>query len=150
MGSILQKVGFFFCHWQSHKQYILSFTVLVLPRWICLRCKSQLDNTRCVIFFECVSAVHRFIPQSIQYRVPDFLAGRLNWLPPLPSPQANVSPQDPNERGAHILAWGEGGWGANWDEGIGLGTMVFYLLIPSLCFVLSTALVCTLLCHIQY
>jgi hypothetical protein len=53
MGSILQKVGFLFCHWQSHKQYILSFTVLVLPRWICLRCKSQLDNIRCVIFFEC-------------------------------------------------------------------------------------------------
>jgi hypothetical protein len=56
MGSILQKVGFFFCHWQSHKQYILSFTVLlVLPRWICLRYKSQLDNIRCGIFFECTA-----------------------------------------------------------------------------------------------
>ncbi len=49
-----KKLDFFFCYWQSHKQYILSFTVLVLPRWICLRCKSQLDNIRCVIFFECL------------------------------------------------------------------------------------------------
>jgi hypothetical protein len=117
------------------------------------------------------------------YRVPDFLAGRLNWLPHPPSPHASVSPLDSIGGGtitclrrrelrsqlrrrdrhycppriqmrggeAHILAWGEGVWGANWDEGIGsVGIMVFYLLIPSLCFVLSTALECTLLRHIQY
>ncbi len=53
MGSILQKVGFFFCHWQSHKQYILSFPVFVLPRWKWNWCKTQLDNMHYGIFFEC-------------------------------------------------------------------------------------------------
>ena len=53
MCSILQKVGFFFCHWQSHKQYILSFPVFVLPRWKWNRCKTQLDNMHYGNFFEC-------------------------------------------------------------------------------------------------
>jgi hypothetical protein len=35
-------------------RYILLFTVLVLPRWICLRCKTQLDNMRYGNFFEFV------------------------------------------------------------------------------------------------
>ncbi len=61
MGSILQKVGFFFCHWQSHKQYILSFPVFVLPRWKWNRCKTQLDNMHYGNFFECIVRVNSLL-----------------------------------------------------------------------------------------
>ncbi len=63
MGSILQKVGFFFCHWQSHKQYILSFPVFVIPRWKWNRCKTQLDNMHYGNFFECnCKYIKRLVP----------------------------------------------------------------------------------------
>ncbi len=50
-------------------------------------------------------------PQSM-YRVPEFLAGRLNWLPQPPPPQASVSTHlESKWGGGHTFANGEGGGG---------------------------------------
>jgi hypothetical protein len=60
------------------------------------------------------------------------LAGRLNWLPPSPPPQASVSPPPPRiQVGGHTPACGKRVVRANSDEGT--DTMVLCMLIPSLC-----------------
>jgi hypothetical protein len=60
------------------------------------------------------------------YRVPEFLASRLNWLPLLPS----VSPPRIQVGGTHSLG-GKRLGGANSDEGT--DTMILCILFPSLC-----------------
>jgi hypothetical protein len=62
----------------------------------------------------CDTSAHRV------YRVPEFLAGRLNWLPPPHSPQTSVSP---SLQDTHSLAR-KGVGGANSDEGA--HTLVLY------------------------
>ena len=49
------------------------------------------------------------------YRVPEFLAGRLNRLPPPSPPQASVLPRDPSGGDTHSLV-GKRVGGANPDE----------------------------------
>ncbi len=39
----------------SNTSYHYSTCLAVLPRWICLWCKTQLDNMRCGNFFECTA-----------------------------------------------------------------------------------------------
>jgi hypothetical protein len=57
----------------------------------------------------------------------------MNWFPPPPLPQANVSPRDPSAGGGHTLTCGNGEGGANADQGTDTTCMVFRILIPSLC-----------------
>jgi hypothetical protein len=70
---------------------------------------------------------------STDYTECQFLAGRLNWLPPPPAPQASVPPPPPRiQWGVHTFACGEG-VGANSDEETGdysLYTNPFSLVPP--------------------
>ncbi len=73
---------------------------------------------------------------STVHRVPEFLAGRLNWHPPPLPPQTSVSPQNPGG-GTHTRMW-EWGGGANSDEGTGtLALCVLYCGLSLLILILS-------------
>ncbi len=49
----------------SNTSYHLQYLSAVLPRWICLRCKTQLDNMRCGNFFECGVTCHYQVTEKV-------------------------------------------------------------------------------------
>ncbi len=90
-----------FLAWDTEilRVYILYFHEKILWRWIPYRTLAS------VLFFTYV--LSEFSPQSTVYLVPEFLAGRLSWLPPPPPTQTRVAPPR-NQVGRHTIAWGKG------------------------------------------